>query len=69
MKDIEYDETRALNAVDDIRKATGRSFSIDYNRGRHHWDAGVNDEAHAPLIAFDSVDEAITWAYWMAGAR
>lgn len=68
MRDFEHDEQRALDAVDDVRKATGRSMFISYDRKRHQWIAGLNDHGDTP-VEFETVDEAIDWLYWYAGAQ
>lgn len=58
-------EVRALNAVDDIRQATGLDMFITYSPGRRCWLAGLNN-GYAPVLDFETVDEAVSWAYWYA---
>jgi hypothetical protein len=66
--DFEHDEMRALNACDDIRKATGLDLSIHWSGRKSQWLAGLNNPGAIPN-EFGSVDDAIDWAYWYAGAQ
>lgn len=68
MNDLEYDAMRALNACDDIRQATGLDLAIHWEGRKQAWVAGLNNPGALPA-EFPTVDEAIDWAYWYAGAR
>ena len=60
-------EVRAINAVDDIRQATGLDLVIRYSPRRKAWLAGLNNAGAIPN-EFPDLDEAISWSYWYAGA-
>lgn len=66
--DFEHDELQALNAVDDIRQATGLDLAIWWSGRKNAWLAGLNNPG-AVAAEFDSSDDAIDWAYWYAGAK
>lgn len=68
MNDFEIDEARAVNARDEIQRATGLDLYISWSGRKSQWQAGLNNASSIPT-EHDSVDEAITWAYWYAGAN
>lgn len=63
---INEDEVRALNARDEIQRATGLDLHITWDGRKRAWTAGLNNPGALHAV-FDGLDDAIDWAFWYAG--